>query len=92
MKVIVAGAGVGGLQAARLLAQGGVDVTVVEKAADAESMRYNWHDDVCPEVFEECGLTLPEGSFPKKDWTFITPDGKARGMHEVKTIKSPVCS
>ena len=82
MKVIVAGAGVGGLQAARLLAQGGIDVTVVEKAADAESMRYNWHDDVCPEVFEECGLTLPEGSFPKKDWTFITPDGKARGMHE----------
>ena len=82
MKIVVAGAGVGGLRAAKLLAEGGADVTVLEKAASAEDMRYNWHDDVSPEVFEECGLPLPEGSFPKKDWTFIAPDGKARGMHE----------
>ncbi len=82
MKVIIAGAGVGGLAVARLLAEGGVNCTVLEKSADAESMRYAWHDDVSPEVFNECGLDLPQGSFPKKDWTFITPDGKARGMHE----------
>ena len=53
-----------------------------EKGAREQDMRYNRHDDVSPEVFEECGLPLPEGSFPKKDWTFIAPDGKARGMHE----------
>ena len=32
MKIIVAGAGVGGLHAARLLAEGGADVTVLEQA------------------------------------------------------------
>ena len=32
MKIVVAGAGVGGLRAAKLLAEGGADVTVLEKA------------------------------------------------------------
>ena len=62
MKVIIAGAGVGGLAVARLLAEGGVNCTVLEKSADAESMRYAWHDDVSPEVFNECRLYLPQGS------------------------------
>ena len=82
MKIIIAGAGVGGLHAARLLAEGGADVTVLEQAKSVGQMRYLWHDDVCADALKQAGLPLPEGSFPKKDWTFIAPNGAARGMHE----------
>lgn len=76
MKIIVAGAGIGGLRAAALLGKAGAEVTVYERAESLERMRYPWHDDVCPEVFAECGLELPEKSFRKKNWSFVPPCGK----------------
>ena len=79
MKAIVAGAGIGGLVAAAKLKKLGFDVTVLERAKSLEEMRYDWHDDVNPNVFEQLGITMPSESFKKKSWTFIAPvSSKAR--------------
>lgn len=79
MKVIVAGAGIGGLVAAAKLKKLGLEVTVLERAKSLEEMRYDWHDDVNPDVFEQLGITMPSESFKKKSWTFIAPvSSKAR--------------
>lgn len=83
MKVIVAGAGTGGLVAAERLGKLGFEVTVYEKAASLDEMRYDWHDDVNPAVFKRLGMEVPAGSFPKKNWTFVSPhDAVIRGMTE----------
>lgn len=84
MKVIVAGAGIGGLAAAAELGKAGAAVTVYERADSVDDMRYPWHDDVQPEAFVRAGLDVPEGSFRKKNWTFVTPDGAVRRMHEAE--------
>ena len=82
MRIIVAGAGIGGLSAAALLGKG-AEVTVYERAKSLNAMRYPWHDDVTPGAFADAGLGLPKDSFIKKDWSFVTPDGKGiRRMHE----------
>ena len=82
MRIIVAGAGIGGLSAAALLGKG-AEVTVYERAKSLNDMRYPWHDDVTPGAFADAGLGLPKDSFIKKDWSFVTPDGKGiRRMHE----------
>ncbi|MBO8424433.1 MAG: NAD(P)-binding protein, partial [Firmicutes bacterium] len=84
MKVIVAGAGIGGLAAAKELGKAGAEVTVYERADSVDEMRYPWHDDVQPEAFARAGLDVPEGSFRKKNWTFVTPDGAVRRMYEAE--------
>ncbi len=78
MKIIVVGAGIGGLFAAGLLAKDGHEVTVFEKVKGPEEMRYDWHDDVNPSVFTKLSVPIPEGSYPKRNWTFITPFEKGR--------------
>ena len=82
MKVIVAGAGTGGLVAAERLGKLGFEVTVYEKAKSLDQIRYDWHDDVSPSVFKRLGTEIPEGSFPKKNWTFVSPGGAVHGMKE----------
>lgn len=84
LKVIVAGAGIGGLAAAKELGKAGAEVTVYERADSVDEMRYPWHDDVQPEAFARAGLDVPEGSFRKKNWTFVTPDGAVRRMYEAE--------
>ncbi|HOO22996.1 MAG TPA: NAD(P)/FAD-dependent oxidoreductase [Clostridia bacterium] len=74
MKIAVAGAGIGGLVAAKILADNGHEVHVFEKSA-REKISYDWHDDVTRFVFSNLGLPIPEGHVSeKKNWTFITPD------------------
>lgn len=87
MKILVAGAGIGGLYAAYLFGKRGHAVTVYERANGPEEMRYDWHDDVNPEAFLSRGLKIPEGSFPKKDWTFISPCGNVLEMRQSEKNK-----
>lgn len=61
MRIIVLGAGYGGLQAARVLAHAGNDVFLFEKN-QPERIGFNWPIDVDPAVFTELDLPLPEGS------------------------------
>ena len=75
MKILIAGAGIGGLYAAYLLGKSGHSVIVYEKIENLNSMRYDWHDDINPHDFAELGLTLPSEHFPKKPWTFVSPNG-----------------
>lgn len=78
MKILVAGGGIGGVYAAALLKKAGHNVTLFEKEKKVEDMRYDWHDDVNPSVFKRLSLPIPEGSYPKKNWTFITPFEKGK--------------
>ena len=75
MKIVIAGAGIGGLTFAAKAKAGEHEIVVYETAPSEEAMRYEWHDDVSPEAFRRAGFDIPEGSFPKKDWTFVAPDG-----------------
>lgn len=80
MKIIVAGAGIGGLYAAYLFGKKGHGVTVYERTDCLENMRYDWHDDANPTAIKNLGIEIPKESFPKKDWTFISPCGNILGM------------
>ena len=73
-KIIVAGAGHGGLIAAAKLAQSGFDVTVYESKKRNE-LGYDWLDAVDPRAFYEAGLELPKDiKFEKNgDMRFYNP-------------------
>lgn len=73
-KIVVAGAGHGGLVAAAKLAQNGFDVTVYERKA-REQLGYDWLDAVDPRAFYEVGLELPKDvKFEKNgDMRFYNP-------------------
>ena len=73
-KIIVAGAGHGGLIAAAHLAQKGYDVTVYERNKRKE-LGYDWLDAIDPKVFDEVGLPhIKEGSFERNgDMMFYNP-------------------
>lgn len=73
MKVIIVGAGIGGMVSAEKLGKLGFDVTVYEKTPSLDEMRYDWHDDVSPKIFRRLGIDIPEEHFPKKSWTFCSP-------------------
>ncbi len=71
-KIIVIGAGQGGLRAAKLLAAGGLDVTVYEKC-DEESIGIDWFDGVSNKLFDDLDIKLPEDSFKGFPPSFIGP-------------------
>ena len=73
-KIVVAGAGHGGLVAASKLAQSGFDVTVYEKK-NRDELGYDWLDAVDPRAFYEVGLELPKDmKFEKNgDMRFYNP-------------------
>ncbi len=58
-KIIVAGAGHGGIAAAYNLAKNGFDVTVYEKSA-RENLGYDWHDSIGWDAFDGSGIPRPE--------------------------------
>lgn len=72
MKIIIIGAGNGGLQSAKVLAKGGHEVTVYEKGKRG-LIGYDWRDDVECEVFKELGLTVPNDSHRVQNVSFMPP-------------------
>lgn len=72
MKIVIIGAGHGGLQAAKELSKNGYQVTVYEKNS-SEKVSYDWRDDVEPTVFKELKITLPENSRKTSRTSFVAP-------------------
>ncbi len=60
-KIIVIGAGLGGLSAAANLAKNGYDVTVIE-SKQRDELGYDWRDTLVKDVFERAGLDTPDES------------------------------
>ena len=58
-KIVIAGAGHGGLVAGAKLAQAGYDVTVYERKIKSE-LGYDWEDAIDMRVFADCGLEPPK--------------------------------
>lgn len=78
-KIIVAGAGHGGLTAAGNLALKGYDVTVYEKKERCE-LGYDWNDVFDRETFGYCGVPLPDEKcfHVIHSKTFCGPDKKVK--------------
>ena len=72
VKIVIIGAGHGGLQAAKELSKDGFDVTVYEKNSP-EKVSYDWRDDVEPTVFEELKIVLPDNSRKTGRTSFVAP-------------------
>lgn len=72
MKIVIIGAGHGGLQAAKELSKNGFDVIVYEKNSPQE-VSYDWRDDVEPTVFEKLKITLPDNSRKTSRTSFVAP-------------------
>ena len=75
-KIIVAGAGHGGIAAASLLAQRGYDVTVYEKCERSE-IGYDWTDIFDPKALGVAEIPMPpEDKYKiKEDMSFCGPCG-----------------
>lgn len=76
-KILVGGAGHGGLSAAIVLAKKGYDVTVVESKNPAD-MGYDWHDTMPGDTFEYIGIDYPEEYEPSNRMAYVAPDGKTK--------------
>ena len=77
-KVVVIGAGIGGLYAAKRLSEQGYNITVLEARA-RETLGYPWYDSVSPTTFTDVGMRLPEGvSIPKQVLNYYAPSGEGR--------------
>ena len=76
-KIIVAGAGHGGLAAAALLAKQGYEVTVLEAKKRAE-MGHDWHDVMSKASLTDAGFNAPdEGTFtPYTNTSYVAPSQK----------------
>ncbi len=60
-KILVAGAGHGGLSAAAILARNGFDVTVIEKETK-ETIGHDWHDTMDIPAFKFADIPVPDES------------------------------
>lgn len=82
VKIIVAGAGHGGIAAAAILAQNGYDVTVYERGKEG-TLGYDWTDIFAPGALKIAGIGMPpEDKYEyKENMTFYSPDMK-KGLRQ----------
>lgn len=85
-RIIVAGAGHGGLAAAAQLAKKGFEVTVYERGEQGK-LGYDWTDIFAPGAFAAAGIPMPdEDKYEfKENMTFFSPDKK----HPLKQDVAP---
>ena len=76
MKILIAGAGHGGLAAAGLLAKNGAQVTVIERFPE-ENLGHDWTDIFDPACFQEAGIPLP----PPEDILRDPGQAPVRALH-----------
>lgn len=81
-KIIVAGAGHGGISVAAILAENGFDVTVYERGAEGK-LGYDWTDIFAPGALKIAGYDMPpEDKFEyKENMTFYSPNMK-KGLRQ----------
>lgn len=79
MKIIIAGAGHGGLVAAAMLSKAGHEVTVIEKQK-RENLGHDWEDRFTFEILSEItGKEIPPETWRYRgDCAFLSPDYKTR--------------
>lgn len=76
MRILVIGAGQGGMQAAKVLAQNGNEVTVFE-SSPRDSLGHDQIDTVETPLFDDLGIKLPEKAHKSHMATFVAPDGES---------------
>ena len=81
-RILIAGAGHGGLAAAYNLSQKGYDVTVIEKRS-RENLGYDWHDAIDMSAFTDSGIPCP-------DETMYTPNIPQVFTNPKATVKIPL--
>ena len=89
-KILVAGAGHGGLVAAIHLAKNGYDITVVEKE-NPDTIGHDWHDWLSLDAFDRSGIDRPDEStfFAGMPQGFRNP--KATVMLRVPVGEGSIC-
>ncbi|HBL40733.1 MAG TPA: hypothetical protein DDY98_03855 [Ruminococcaceae bacterium] len=89
-RVIVAGAGHGGLVAAALLSRKGFEVTVFEKR-NRDEIGYDWNDCINPSVFDALRIPRPSDDelLPFDGMNYLSPDKSVLicGKKKVKSSK-----
>lgn len=76
-KIVVIGAGIGGLVAAEILGRNGYNVEVYERASE-DSLGYDWYDEVDKRIFEKTNIPdIDKKDYYKADdWSFVSPNGE----------------
>ncbi len=85
-KIVIIGAGHGGLQAAKVLAEGGNDVTVYEKNS-IDKLSRDRYDTIESSVFDDLDIPLPEGTFKDNACAFTAPFSKKALVLDLEPMK-----
>lgn len=83
-RIIVAGAGHGGITCAAILAKNGYDVTIFEKNSE-NNMGHDWTDIFDPKAFKAVGMDMPARAMYefKNNMTFFGPAMTTRLVQDV---------
>ena len=91
-KIVVAGAGIGGLSAAYLLSKNGFSVLVYEKLPES-SMGYDWADCIERSIFDKLDVSYPDiDKLPVlKKMCYYSPSKRVRLVEHERDKSSVIC-